>query len=125
MAEVTVTVNGRTYKMACDDGEERHLIKLADHFNGHVEKLKQSFGQVGEPRLLLMAGLMVCDELEELKKKLPSEGKAQGKAEPQAEAVPTGAADEATSEQALARAIDDAAKRLEHLTQNLKTIDQV
>jgi cell division protein ZapA len=69
MAQVTVTINGRTYKMACDDGQEQHLLSLAEALNARVEMLKTDFGQVGDTRLLLMAGVMVTDELGEAKRR--------------------------------------------------------
>lgn len=72
MSEVTVTINGRSYKMACDDGQEKHLLSLADHVNQHVEHLTVRFGQVGDARLLLMASIMVTDELVEMRRYIDS-----------------------------------------------------
>lgn len=63
MAQVEVTVNGREYLVACEDGEEEHLLELADYLNRSVMELVQSIGQVGEARLMLMAGLLIADEL--------------------------------------------------------------
>jgi cell division protein ZapA len=63
MAVVDVTVNGRTYQIACDDGEEEHLAELARYFDGQVSEVSGSVGQVGEARLILMAGLLISDEL--------------------------------------------------------------
>ncbi len=63
MAVVDVTVNGRTYQIACDDGEEAHLADLARYFDRQVSEVSGSVGQAGEARLILMAGLLVADEL--------------------------------------------------------------
>jgi len=63
MGEVNVTVNGRLFRLGCDDGEEEHLLVLADHLGKHVDNLRQTIGQAGDEQLYLMAGLMVCDEL--------------------------------------------------------------
>ena len=63
MAQVEVTVNGREYLVACEDGEEDHLLELADYLSRSVTELAQSIGQVGEARLMLMAGLLIADEL--------------------------------------------------------------
>ena len=63
MAVVDVTVNGRNYQIACDDGEEARLADLAHFFDGHVSEVSGSVGQVGEARLILMAGLLISDEL--------------------------------------------------------------
>lgn len=63
MAHVTVTVNGRAYMIACDDGEENHLIELSQFIDKRVSEIAQSVGQVGDSRLLLMASLLIADEL--------------------------------------------------------------
>lgn len=63
MAQVVVNVNDRPYTMQCDEGEEEHLSELAQLIDSEVMKLKQSFGQVGDTRLLLMAALVIADQL--------------------------------------------------------------
>lgn len=65
MAQINVTIAGRTYRMACDDGQEDHLLGLADQVNGHIEHLRENFGDVGDMRLLIMASLVLADELHE------------------------------------------------------------
>jgi cell division protein ZapA len=70
MAQVTVTIDGKQYRMACDEGQEEHLMGLADGFNRYVGHLKDSFGEIGDQRLTVMAGIMVMDELAEMKKRL-------------------------------------------------------
>jgi cell division protein ZapA len=70
MGDVTITLNGRTYRLECGEGEEAHLIALAEYFGGHVETMKKKFGQVGDDRLILMAAMMVTDELSELKRQV-------------------------------------------------------
>ena len=70
MADVTVTLNNRTYRLECDDGEEKHLIELSKMVGARHEKLQEKFGQVGDDRLLLMTALMIADELSEMEKKL-------------------------------------------------------
>ena len=63
MAQVTVLVNGRNYTLACEDGEEEHLTALANFIDSRVAELGRSIGQVGDARLMLMASLVVADEL--------------------------------------------------------------
>ena len=63
MGQVSVTLNGRTYRLACEEGEEERLLELATHVKERVEHLTLEFGQVGDDRLLLMAALLVADEL--------------------------------------------------------------
>lgn len=64
MAQLTVRVNGRDYQIACDDGEEQHLMDLAAFVNRRVSDLVAQVGQVGEARLLLMSALLIADELQ-------------------------------------------------------------
>jgi len=70
MGQVSVTLNGRTYKLECGPGEEAHLIALAEYLGSHVDTMKIKFGQVGDDRLILMASLMVTDELWEARRQL-------------------------------------------------------
>ena len=63
MGQVSVTLNGRTYRLECGEGEEAHLIELAEYLGTHVEVVKRKFGQVGDDRLILMASLHVMDEV--------------------------------------------------------------
>jgi cell division protein ZapA len=63
MAQVTVSIDGKQYRMACDEGQEEHLIDLAERFDRYVSHLKDSFGEIGDQRLTVMAGIMVMDEL--------------------------------------------------------------
>ncbi|KFB08696.1 cell division protein ZapA [Nitratireductor basaltis] len=70
MAQVTVTIDGKAYRMACDEGQEEHLISLAERFDRYVGHLKDSFGEIGDQRITVMAGIMVMDELVELQKRI-------------------------------------------------------
>ena len=70
MGQVTVVLNGRTYRLECGEGEENHLIALAEYLGTHVEDMKRKFGQVGDDRLILMASLLVTDELWELRREM-------------------------------------------------------
>ncbi|MEE2690626.1 MAG: cell division protein ZapA [Pseudomonadota bacterium] len=70
MAQVEVTVNGRVYKITCDNGQEQRLQQLAGYYDRHVSKLAAELGQIGDPRLMLLAALTVCDELFETRRRL-------------------------------------------------------
>jgi len=65
MAEVTVSINDRSYILGCDDGEERRLQDLARHVDRHVREISESMPDVSDTRLMLLASLMVADELTE------------------------------------------------------------
>jgi len=56
--------------MACDEGQEEHLMELASRFDVYVSHLRGSFGEIGDQRLTVMAGVMVLDELVELQKRM-------------------------------------------------------
>ena len=114
MAEIDVTVNGHNYRIACEDGEEEHLLQLAEHIDRHALGLAKSLGKVGEARLMLMAGLLVGDELsealdrvEELQRELAETQEARAR--------------DNGPESATSRALDTAARRIEALAGRLKS----
>lgn len=67
MGQVTIAVGGRNYSLVCGDGEEAQLQRLAEYVDQKAEMLSASLGRLSEPRLLLMASLLIADELMELK----------------------------------------------------------
>lgn len=72
MAQVTVTIDGKAYRMACEEGQEQHLTDLATRFDRYVGHLKEQFGEIGDLRITVMAGIMVMDEVSELTRRLAS-----------------------------------------------------
>lgn len=70
MPEVNVEINGRKYRMACEEGQQQHLLGLAERFNSQVEGLKGAVGEIGDNRLTVMAGIAVLDELAEAEKRI-------------------------------------------------------
>ncbi len=66
MAQVSVTINGRQFRMACEDGQEDHLMNLARELDGRIEGLRAKFGEIGDTRLTVMAALTIADELGEM-----------------------------------------------------------
>jgi cell division protein ZapA len=63
MNHINVTINGRQYRMACEEGQEVRLLKLAESLESRVTELRGKFGEIGDARLTVMAALTVCDEL--------------------------------------------------------------
>ena len=63
MAQVKVEINGRGYDIACDNGQEEHLERLASFVDKRIEELITSVGQIGDARLLVMVSLLIADEL--------------------------------------------------------------
>jgi cell division protein ZapA len=70
MAQVNVTINGRQFRMACEDGQEGHLIELARDLDMRIGGLRSKFGEIGDTRLTVMAALTVADELAEAGQRL-------------------------------------------------------
>jgi len=66
MGQVSVTINGRQFRMACEDGQEDHLIDLARDLDERIEGLRAKFGEIGDTRLTVMAALTISDELGEM-----------------------------------------------------------
>lgn len=63
MAQVVVTIAGRTYRMNCEDGQEQHIEALAYEVDSKMAGLKAAFGEIGEQRLVVMAAITVADDL--------------------------------------------------------------
>jgi cell division protein ZapA len=116
MSHVNVTINGRQYRMACEEGQEARLLKLAESMESRVEALRGKFGEIGDARLTVMAALTVCDEL------LDAQGRIRN-LEEELEAlrdIRIAAADRARATQtAVANALNAAADRIERTTQVL------
>jgi cell division protein ZapA len=70
MATVQVTIDNKQYRMACGDGQEAHLQKLAATLDAKVADMRTAFGEIGDMRLTIMAALTVADELSETQSRL-------------------------------------------------------
>ncbi len=112
MAQIKVEIGGRSYRMACADGEEDHLLGLAAEVDAQVEALRGSIGEVGDTRLAVMAAIVLADERNEARRRLrTAETGARSDAETSEDAVARLDAIEARA----ADALDDAAARIEAL----------
>ena len=87
MTQLTVTINGRGYQIACDDGQEEHLKALAAYLDKRMSELVAAMGQIGDTRLLVMAGLLIADELSDAQKALETERDKPPGLSPEAEAA--------------------------------------
>lgn len=72
MAQVTVKINGYTYTVGCEDGQESHLMAMAEQVENRVGSIKALGGSSGESRLLVLASLLMADELHDMKVELDS-----------------------------------------------------
>jgi cell division protein ZapA len=70
MAQVTVRINGYAYTVGCQDGEEEHLQAMADEVERRIDSIKVAAGPSGEARMLVMASLLMADDLYEMGKSL-------------------------------------------------------
>ena len=66
MSHVNVTINGRQYRMACEEGQETRLLRLAEMLENRVTDLRGKFGEIGDQRLTVMASLTIADELSDV-----------------------------------------------------------
>jgi len=116
MATVMVTIDGKSYRMACEEGQEQHLSHLASRLDRYISHLKASFGEIGDHRLSVMAGIMVMDEMVELEARIAAlEEENHTLIAAQSNKV----AALSESEQQVAAKIDAATKRVEMLAAQL------
>ena len=115
-SQVTVTINGRNFRLVCEDGQEEHLAKLAGELDRRIGALRSRFGEIGDTRLTIMAALMIADELSESSSKLSrfEEDLAS------LNAARIASAEHAKATQAaISAALNSAAERIESLTKRL------
>ena len=67
MAQVTIRINGYAYTVGCEDGQEEHLGRMAAEIEQRINSIKAIGGQSGEARLLMLAALLLADELHDLR----------------------------------------------------------
>lgn len=116
MAEVSVTINRRQYRLACEDGQEDHLMRLGEQLAARIEQLRGSYGEIGDTRLTVMAALTIADELSEAGQKI-KRVEEELNALQDARAV---SADHVHATQAaIAATLNSAAERIEGLTHKL------
>jgi len=116
MTHVNVTINGRQYRMACEDGQEAQLTTLAKDLDHRVEQLKKNFGAIGDMRLIVMAALTVGDELVEATKRI-RRLEEELTALQDARVVSSERAQQ--TQVAIAAALNSASERIEHVTRGL------
>ncbi len=116
MSHINVTINARQYRMACEEGQEVRLLKLAESLESRIQSLRGKFGEIGDARLTVMAALTVCDELLDAGQRIGNlEQELVGLRD-----VRAAAADRArVTQTAVAKALNSAADRIERTTQVL------
>lgn len=110
MALVTLKVNGRDFPVSCEDGQEPRLRRLAQYIDSKVGEFTKSMGQVGEARLLLLAALVIADELSDANEALQQQSRGR----------PADAGG-AEANAAMATGIHGIAQRIESIAARLET----
>ena len=116
MAQVTVIINGRQFRLACEEGQEGHLKHLAEELDRRIGDLRTQFGEIGDTRLTVMAALMVTDEVAESGTRLR---KLQEELASLNEARVASAEHALATQAAIVAALNSAAERIEKLTRQL------
>ena len=75
MANVNIKFNGKDFLLSCEDGQEEHLLELAENLNKRFTELKLSLGNIGENKLLIISSISIMDEYFETKKKVDAQKK--------------------------------------------------
>jgi cell division protein ZapA len=109
MAQVTLRINGYAYTIGCKDGEEPHLLAMAGEVERRIDSIKAAAGQSGEARMLVMAALLMADDLFETRKRLAD-----------AEATAAQSPDAAKPDPRLGRKLNRMAKRAEEIAAGLE-----
>lgn len=118
MGKVSLDINGRKYAMGCEDGEEERLLRLGQKLDDRVTQMANQFGQIGDLRLLVMAGITLMDEVEDTMENLDLrvDARAAGLRKERDAATLASAKSQAEA----AKALGDAAKRIEGLAAKLQ-----
>ncbi|SFK23448.1 cell division protein ZapA [Methylocapsa palsarum] len=116
MAQVKVTIAGREYRVACDEGEEERLGELTQIVDARIQGMRERFGEIGDQRLTVMAAITLADEMTEIKRRL-GVLEAELSARRAAEARPANRQDEWTGR--LALTLEEAALRIEDVAKAL------
>ena len=116
MAQVSVTIDGKQFRMACEDGQESHLEELAGHIDGRVKMMRESFGEIGDLRLTVMAALMITDEFFEERRR-----NAEARAATEADRAARGQAADQVNQRdvTIAGALDALTLRIERIARML------
>jgi len=116
MTEVTATIAGRQFRLACEDGQEEHLQALAHDLDQRIIDLRAKFGEIGDTRLTVMAALTIADEVGEAMRRIRALEEEIG-ALNEARVASTDRAKAASS--AVVHAFNSAAERIESITRRL------
>jgi cell division protein ZapA len=118
MPQAMVTIGGRSYRLACNPGEEPHLEQLGKFVDGKIDEMRSSFGEIGDQRIVVMAALSIADELFEARRKSEKQAAEAAEALDAEKQAHAGAEARAA---ALVASIEEVTGRVESLTESLNT----
>lgn len=113
MSQVSVSIDGKMFRMACEDGQEAHLEALAKHLDTRIAEMRQAFGEIGDLRLTVMAAITITDEFSEARRK---NEELSGQVGQLRNAQVSAQDDAGTRDQEVAGLIDRMTQRLERIT---------
>lgn len=116
MAQVSVTIAGKIYRMACGDGEEAQLEALAAMYDARIAEMHAAFGEIGDMRLHVMAAISIADESAELRRRVEMLEQRMAAVSGDAGSADARAGD---IEVKAAAAISEAARRIERIAKSL------
>ncbi len=122
MAEVAISINGRSYGVVCDDGQQGHVTRLGEMLDERVRDLAAKIGQVGDARMVVLAALTIADDLATAREEI-RELRAQPQPSleiPHREADAAASAERQRQEEALAERLEGLAERIEGLAARLE-----
>jgi len=116
MPHVSVTIGGRAYRLACNEGEEPHLVALAAQVDAKITEMRGAFGEIGDQRLVVMAALTIADQLSEAKRNVAA---LEARVSESAQADAVAKRDAELQAAAYAHALNEASHRIEGLASAL------
>jgi cell division protein ZapA len=121
MAQVSVSIDDKAYRLACDDGQEAHLTELAAGIDQRIKTLRQSFGEIGDMRLMVMTAIMLADEAADLRQAIEA---ARADAAQAVSAVAREQQAGHDDRRAIVSAISDLARRIEAISAELAPAEE-
>lgn len=108
MAEVSLNINGQTYEMECDDGQESRVYALGDHVDAKLQEIAGAGAASNDNHLLVLTALMLSDEIFELREQVQNAGSESSEGNSKDDAV-------------VAQSIEKLAERIQAVTQKIES----
>lgn len=129
MGKVSLNINGRAYGLGCETGEEERLMRLGQRLDERVALMANQFGQIGDLRLLVMAGITLLDEMDDPQSNVDAQvearlGSLRTEIDTASQAAETALAEKESSEIKAAESLLSAAQRIERLAERLAESDK-